>query len=185
MNTYISMLRGINVTGHNKISMIELKKFYESLDFQNVVTYIQSGNVIFDSKLKDPSKLSSPIELNLKKTFDLDVSVILRNKNDIQQIIETNPFIKRNEDPSKLHVTFLHAPPSDLHKLSSFTIDSDEFIIVNKEIFLFCTNGYGRTKFTNNFFESKLNLTATTRNWNTVNALYKIAVIDKQNSQIS
>ena len=174
MNTYISMLRGINVTGHNKISMPDLKNFYESLDFQNVVTYIQSGNVIFDTKLKDLSKLSALIELNIKKSFNLDVSVILRNKIDLKRIISDNPFIKRNEDPSKLHITFLQTPPYYLNKLSSILIDTDEFIIIDKEIFLFCPNGYGRTKFTNNFFENKLSLTATTRNWNTVNALYKI-----------
>jgi uncharacterized protein (DUF1697 family) len=175
MNTYISMLRGINVSGHNKISMPELKNLYESLDFQNVVTYIQSGNVIFNSKQKEISKLSSLIETELKKRFDIDASCILRNKNDLLRIITNNPFIQRNEDSSKLHVTFLNAPPSDLRKLSPPQNECDEFIIIDKEIYLFCPNGYGRTKFTNNFFENRLNLTATTRNWNTVNALYKIA----------
>jgi uncharacterized protein (DUF1697 family) len=174
MNTYISMLRGINVTGYNKISMADLKKLYESLDLQNVVTYIQSGNVIFDSKQKD-FKLPALIELNIKKTFDLNVSVILRTGNDLESIILNNPFIKRKEDPSKLHITFLNSPPSDLRRFSLPQNECDEFIIFDREIFLFCPNGYGKTKFTNNFFESKLNLTSTTRNWNTVNALYKIS----------
>jgi uncharacterized protein (DUF1697 family) len=170
------MLRGINVTGHNKISMADLKNLYESLDFHNVVTYVQSGNVIFDSAKQDESKLSSLIETQIKKSFGLSVPVLIRNKNDLQRIISGNLFVKRKEDPAKLHITFLNnsPAPSDLNKLSLPPNETDEFIFKDKEIFLFCPNGYGRTKLTNNFFEKKLNVIATTRNWNTVNALFKL-----------
>src|SRR5665647_2210851 len=145
MNRYISMLRGINVSGYNKISMTDLKNLYESIDFRNVVTYGLSGNVIFNSTKQDVLKLSYQIETKLKKSFDLSVPVLLRNKDDLQRIISDNPFVKRNEDPAKLHVTFLLTPstPSDLNILSSPPNERDEFIILNKEIFLFCLNGYG------------------------------------------
>jgi uncharacterized protein (DUF1697 family) len=177
MNTYISMLRGINVSGHNMISMPDLIKLYESLDFQNVVTYVQSGNVIFDSTIKDIPKLSSQIESHIKKTFNFSVPVIIRHKDDLRLIISGNPFIKRKKEPINLYVTFLQStpPPFDFKTLPPSTNSSDEFIIKNKEIFLFCPNGYGRTKLNNNFFEKKLNLNATTRNWNSVNALFKLA----------
>ena len=174
MNSFISLLRGVNVTGYNKLLMADLKSLYESLDFKNVVTYLQSGNVVCDSNQKDASTLSSIIEMQIKKTFDLNVSVLIRNKNDLQGIITSNPFIKRKEDPTKLHVTFLHSLPTDLQKLSALPDGPDECVVINKEIFLFCPNGYGRTKLSNNFFENKLNVIATTRNWNTVNALYKL-----------
>ena len=177
MNTFISMLRGINVSGHNIISMSDLKKLYQSLDFKNVVTYVQSGNVIFDTTKKDASKLSSLIETQIKKSFNLSVSVLIRDKNDLQRIISGNPFIKRKKDPIKLYITFLQSSPApfDFNKLPLPSTESDEFILIDKEIFIFCPNGYGRTKLNNNFFEKKLNLISTTRNWNTVNALYKLA----------
>jgi uncharacterized protein (DUF1697 family) len=177
MNKYISMLRGINVSGYNKISMADLKSLYESLDFRNVVTYGLSGNVIFNSPKQDVLKLSYQIQTQLKKSFDLYVPVLLRNTDDLKRIISENPFVKRKEEPTKLHVTFLNTSPipSDLNKLSAPANESDEFIIKDKEIFVFCPNGYGRTKLNNNFFEKKLSVITTTRNWNTVNALFKLA----------
>src|SRR5664280_840590 len=119
MNRYVSMLRGINVSGYNKISMADLKNLYESLDFRNIVTYGLSGNVIFNSPLKDVLKLSYQIQTQLKKSLELFVPVLLRNTDDLKRIISENPFIKRKEDPTKLHVTFLNTypTPSDLNKL--------------------------------------------------------------------
>lgn len=177
MSTFISMLRGINVSGHNKIGMADLKYLYESLNFRHVLTYVQSGNVIFDSTIWDVPKLTSIIESAILKSFGLTVPVVIRNNTDFQRIINNNPFlINRNEDPAKFHVTFLLNSPakSDLIKLPSSPNDNDEFILSGNEIFLFCPNGYGNTKLNNNFFEKKLNTTATTRNWNTVNTLYKM-----------
>jgi uncharacterized protein (DUF1697 family) len=176
MNTFISMLRGINVSGHNNISMPDMKNLYESLGFQNVVTYVQSGNVIFDTTKQDPSRLSSLIELQIKKSFNLSVPVIIRNKNEFKLIITRNPFVKRKEDLIKLYVTFLQSSPvpSDLNKLIVPPLVTDQLIIQNKEIFLFCPNGYGKTKLNNNFFEKKLNIIATTRNWNTITTLFKL-----------
>jgi uncharacterized protein (DUF1697 family) len=176
MNTFISMLRGVNVSGHNKISMSDLKSLYLSLGFQNVVTYVQSGNVIFDGKQNDTASLSITIESQIKKSFGYDVPVLIRNKNDFHSILNNNPFIARKKDSSQLYVTFLQSPPSNLQKLSSLPKVPDEFIIIDKEIFLFCPNGYGRTKLNNNFFENKLNEIATTRNWNSVKALYELAI---------
>jgi uncharacterized protein (DUF1697 family) len=178
MYTFVSMLRGINVSGHNKIGMPDLKYLYETLNFRHVLTYVQSGNVVFDTSEKDISGVSSLIESNILKSFGFFVPVVIRDKNDFNKIISHNPFlIDRNEDPAKLHVTFLLNPPSasDLAKLPSSPNESDEFILKGKEIFIFCPDGYGRTKLNNNFFEKKLNTVATTRNWNTVNALYKMA----------
>lgn len=175
MITYISMLRGINVSGQKKIKMEELKKLYESLGFKNVQTYIQSGNVIFDFSDTNISKLINKIEQKIKKSFNFDVPVLIRTKNDLQKLIANNPFTKK--DSSKLYVTFLSDTPikSPLDEITKIKDKSEEFIISGKEIYLFYPNGYGRSKLTNNYFERKLKLSATTRNWKTVNKLLELS----------
>jgi uncharacterized protein (DUF1697 family) len=178
MKTFISLLRGINVSGQNKIRMAELTRLYEELNFFNVFTYIQSGNVIFDCAEQDPAPLARLIEAEIERSFGTSVRVFLRDKNRFQQIEESNPFVnQRNEDPEKLHVTFLSESPPEsvLSNLSVPSGSADEFMVYDKEIYLFCPNGYGRTKISNSFFERKLSVSATTRNWKTVKALNEIA----------
>ena len=178
MNTFISMLRGINVGGQKTIRMAELKSLYESLDLVNVKTYVQSGNVIFDSLEPDAAKLAELIEAQIEQTFGYFVAVFMREANDFERIVNRNPFLhERHEDPNKRHVTFLYRRPSEskLSHLSLPTGAGDEFMVGEKEIFLFCPNGYGRTKLSNHFFERKLDTPATTRNWKTVEALHKMA----------
>jgi uncharacterized protein (DUF1697 family) len=169
------MLRGINVSGQKKIKMGELKKLYGSLDFKNVKTYIQSGNVIFECSDTNVSKLINKIERKIKNFFGFDVLVLIRTIPEMQKLIENNPFAKKNT--SKLHVTFLSDTPtqSPMDEINKIKDQSEEFFISDKEIYLFCPNGYGRSKLSNNFFERKLGLSATTRNWNTVNKLLELA----------
>jgi uncharacterized protein (DUF1697 family) len=178
MNTFISLLRGINVSGQNRIRMPDLRDLYYSLSLVNVETYVQSGNVVFDCAEKEATQLAKIIEAEIARSLGLSVKVILRNKGWFKQIIDRNPFvIQRNEDPEKLHVTFLSEIPSELalSKLPTPASTTDEFRISGLEIYLFCPNGYGRTKLSNTFFERKLNVSATTRNWKTVNALHEMA----------
>ena len=177
MSKYLSMLRGINVSGQKSIKMDDLIKLYESLNYKNVSTYIQSGNVLFDSSEEKLENIAGKIEKKIKKEFSYDVPVIIRTKNDLGHIINTNPFLKRkNIDHSKLHFTFLSKLPEGQVplKIIETKSDEDEFYIKSKEIYLYCPNGYGRTKYTNSFFENNLNVNATTRNWNTVNKLFKM-----------
>jgi uncharacterized protein (DUF1697 family) len=178
MNTFISMLRGINVSGQKRVGMTALKSLYESLGMLNVRTYVQSGNLVFESNEQSPSKLANMIEVQIERSLGFSVSVFIREPKDFEQIIASNPFLKRNEDPSKLHVTFLDDSllGSALSNLAMPNKEGDEFFAGDKGIYLFCPNGYGRTKLSNAFFERKLKVAATTRNWKTVNALYKIAL---------
>ena len=175
MRTYISLLRGINVSGQKKINMEELKKLYESLGFKNVQTYIQSGNVIFEGSDTDVSRLINKIEGKIKNSFGFDVKILIRTKNEMQKLIENTPFNKK--DPSKLQVTFLSDSPVQLplDEINNAKDNSEEVSISGKEIYLFYPNGYGRSKLSNNFFERKLKLSATTRNWKTVNKLLELA----------
>lgn len=175
MNTYISMLRGINVSGQKQVRMADLKNLYESMGFENVRTYVQSGNVIFESAEKDEAKLSKQIEAKIEETFGFSVPVLVRTAQDFKRIVENHPFTK--EDPAGVLVTFLHERParSKLDDLSSYEDKVDQFAIGEQEIFLFCPGGYGKTKLSNTFFEKKLGVAATTRNWKTVNMLYEMA----------
>lgn len=182
MKTLISLLRGINVSGHKRVGMADLKQLYESLGLANVQTYVQSGNVVFDSAKSDQAKLAALIEAQIERTYNYAVSVFIREARDFQRLLSHNPFLKgRQVAPTQLHVTFLYRSPpkSVVSSLQTPSSGADEFAIKGQEIFLFCPDGYGRTKLSNNFFERKLSVPATTRNWNTVNALYKLAKENK------
>ncbi len=179
MTTFISILRGINVSGQKKILMQDLKSVYEDLQFKDVRTYIQSGNVIFksDGKLSDTA-LAKKIEQAILKRYDFNVPVIIRSVEELKKVISTNPFLKENNiDIERLYVTFLSEIPikTNMEGIKVPGVSSDRFVINNKEVFLYCPGGYGETKLSNNFFENKLKVAATTRNWKTVNKLFEMA----------
>ena len=179
MQTFISILRGINVSGQKKILMADLKALYENLKFSEVKTYIQSGNVIFksDSKLSD-LQFAEKIKREILKNFKFEVPVIIRTKEELKKIIAQNPFMEeKNIDLKKLHATFLSETPAKekIEQIKEVDFSPDQFIIKGKEIYLHIPNSYGETKLSNNFFEKKLKVTATTRNWNTVNKLFELA----------
>jgi len=172
MNIYVSILRGINVGGHNKIRMEDIKALFESLGHKEVTTYIQSGNVIFkNDKNQSVTILSQNIEKAIEDKYHFVVPVIIRSASEMQGIIALNPFLKESViDKEKLHVTFLSDKPvSDTVKaLQQYHFPPDRFQVIGKEVYLSCPVGYGNTKLSNTFFENKLHVRATTRNWNTV-----------------
>lgn len=173
------MLRGINVSGQNKIHMDDLRRLYEELGLQKIQTYVQSGNVLFESDDSNASDLAGQIELQITKTLGMMVPVLVRSAADFGCILKNNPFVTgRQEDSGKLYVTFLHhlPDPALAARLQPPAGETDEFLIIGREIFLFCPNGYGRTKLSNTWFERKLNQVATTRNWKTVNTLYQMTM---------
>ena len=167
MTTYISLLRGVNVSGQKKIKMEDLKKAYESLGFKNVRTYIQSGNVVFDSD----NSLLNKIENKLKEVFGFEVKVLIRTKEEFKKIIQNNPF----KEKDRTYVIFLSEAPKNkpIDEINKSKDKNEEFFINSKEVYLFLPS-YGRTKLNNNFFERKLKLTCTTRNFRTVTKLFEI-----------
>ena len=173
------MLRGINVSGQKKILMADLKKLYEGLGFKDVVTYIQSGNVLFKTSGKSTDvQLGKKIHEALKKQYSFEVPIIIRTLEEMHTVQKDNPFLKKKGvNMERLYVTFLseEAPPDLIEKIMTFEHPTDEFVIIGKEVYLYCPGGYGETKLSNNFFESKLKVVATTRNWNTVNILTGMA----------
>jgi len=179
MYTYISMLRGINVTGHRMIKMIELKALYESLRFKNVSTYIQSGNVVFQSRSNDPVSIGTTLEKAIEKSFGFPVSVVLRRPAELRKIIGRCPFLgAMRADESRLCITFLQSRPKPLLIKTMAPMaarSTDTYAVIGKEIYLHCPNGYGKTIFSIGFFEKNLKVVATTRNWRTLHTLISMS----------
>lgn len=179
--TYIAILRGINVSGQKKINMKELKDLLGTLGFDAIKTYIHSGNVVFNYDPGKSDKVASQIELAIKNHYGFDVTVLIRTRAEILDCIKANPFNTRpNLDIKQLYASFLsHQPESpNIEKVIAFESDADEFTILDKTIYVYCPGGYGTTKLSNNFFENKLKVRATTRNWRTIN---EIALIAQEN----
>jgi len=177
MPTYVAMLRGINVGPGKIVKMERLRASFEALGFGGVRTYVQSGNVIFESEPKSAAELSKKIEEKIQRDFGFTVPVLVKTSKEIAQIVSDNPLVKeKGIDHSKLHVTFLSdAPPMMAVKvLEPLATGRDRFRILNREIYLYCPDGYGNTKLSNNAIEKKLSVVATTRNWRTMNALLEM-----------
>ncbi len=178
MITYIAILRGVNVSGHRMIKMDALRKMFEELDFQNVQTYIQSGNVVFRDKNKNQKEIEKKIHKAIEEKFGFDVPVIVRDYREVKQIISKNPFLQdKTKEVSHLHLTFLSDNPEKerYNKIKVVQYQPDEFYLIDKAIYLYCTNGYSNSKLTNSFWETKLKVNATTRNWKTIKEIFNIA----------
>ena len=178
MHTYISILRGINVSGQKKINMNDLKAVYESLSFKNVKTYIQSGNVLFQTKKIAERTIAHKIEQAIKKHYDFDVPVIVLTLDELNHAIGNNPFRKEKSiNMDRVYITFLaeEAAKENVDKTNTLDFSPDRFVISGREIYIHCPISYGNSKINNNFFENKLKVTATTRNWKTVNELKRLA----------
>ncbi len=181
MRTFISILRGINVGGQRKILMADLKTLYEEQGFGKIITYIQSGNVIFQASERMTDKeAATKIESAIKEKFSCDVAVIVRTVEETENIISSNPFFENKElDATKFHVTLLSEIPDEVNLISigKYDYSPDKFKIHGKDVYLYCPAGYGRTRLSNTFFENKLKVKATTRNWNTITKLFEIASV--------
>ncbi len=177
MNTYISILRGINVGGNRIIKMDALRRLYEDLGYTNIRTYIQSGNVVFQSKQSDPKEHEIRISHKIKEVFSFDVPVIVKTKIELASIYRNSPFFQtQTNEIEKLHVTLFSSQPnlSDIENIN-ISIGHDEVAFGDSVLYLYCPDGYGRTKFSNQYLEQKLKVTATTRNWKTIAELINIS----------
>jgi len=176
MARFIAMLRGVNVGG-NILKMDRLRELCDQLGFKDTRTYVQSGNLVFESD-RPQAELCSLIEKRLAGETRLPVCVILRTPAEFEKIISGNPFLKeKGIDVSKLHVTFLAKPAGKdaLKNLAAIKAGQDRFRVLGKELYLHCPSGYGETKLSNNALQKALGVNATTRNWNTVNKLDEMA----------
>jgi uncharacterized protein (DUF1697 family) len=158
MNTYVAVLRGINVGGQRIIAMKDLKALFIKKGFGNVMTYIQSGNVVFESSESDTKKLKKHIIALIQNHYNFSVPVLVLSHENMLEILEKNPYIDREQDTNKLHVTLLEKIPDEKLLASCYDekFQSDEFTIKDTTIYLYCPDGYGMTRFSTTFFEKKL-----------------------------
>ncbi len=179
-NKHLALLRGINVSGKNLIKMKDFQVLLQENGFINVTTYIQSGNIIFESQLSDIKEIENKISQLIKKEYGFDVPIIVLTLTDLENLIEYNPFAaEANEEPTKVLISFFRDLPSPklIDELKSREYETEKFKFEKKYAYLHCMNGYGKAKINNNFLENKLKVIATTRNWKTILKLFEIMTI--------
>jgi len=176
VTVYVAMLRGINVGGHAKVAMADLRAAFAEMGCADVQSYIQSGNVVFRSS-KSPAALLATLEHGLDAAFGHGIRVVIRTSSQIADVVGHNPLKGGGREPAKLHVTFLASKPapSRVADLDPDAFLPDEFRSAGCEVYLHCPGGYGRTKLNNTFFERRLGVVATTRTWSTVTTLSTLA----------
>lgn len=184
MTTFVALLRSVNVGGRNRVLMADLVRLVESLGFDDVETYVQSGNVVFTGS-GAPTAAARAIEGAIGDRLGLEVPVIVRSGKQLSRLLEVNPFLRSGADPKYLHVTLLAGPPApDRRRLvvgsegpsgADHPYGDDRFELVGSDVFVHCPGGYGTTKLNNAFFERRTGVVATTRNWRTVTTLARMA----------
>ena len=176
MTTYLALFRGINIGGHNKVTMKELALLLEELGCRNIRTYIQSGNVIFDSSIRSRSKLSSAISQSIFHKVGFAPRVMLLSAAELKDAIAKNPF--PSDDGKAVHFLFLEEHPVNpgLERLTALKSNSEEFALGDKVLYLYTPEGVGRSKLAMNA-EKCLGVATTGRNWNTVSRLISMLTI--------
>ncbi len=178
MAVIISMLRGVNVGGHNKMKMDALRALYESMKLRDARTYVQSGNVIFRTDERDMARLAKRIEDGIERKFGFQSDVILRTAAEMREVITRNPFAKRRGiEPGKLLVSFLGSDPGEegREKVRQMKCDPEEMRVEGREIYIYFPNGAGRSKLQWAGLGKMLKTTGTGRNWNSVTKMLEMA----------
>ncbi|MEI7555996.1 DUF1697 domain-containing protein [Candidatus Chlorohelix sp.] len=177
MGTYLSLFRAINVGGNAQVKMAALTEVHEALGLSNIATYLQTGNVVFDSKEIDPHQLTEQITTEFEKRFGFHTEVMLRTQAELKEVFANNPFINQPEKETKwVVVMFLSDTPDEQaqHNFSSAFSGLEELHLSGKELYIYYPNGIGTSKLINAVIEKKLKVTGTGRNWNTVTKLAEI-----------
>jgi len=178
MTVVISMLRGVNLAGHNRIKMDALRALYESLGLLDVQTHIQSGNVVFRTEARDLARLTKRVGKGIERSFGFLPDVIVRTSSELRDVIARNPFAARpGIDPSRLLVTFLSSDPGPEARDNILKIKAhpEELWIDGRELYVYYPNGLARPKLSPALIERTLKTSGTGRNWNTVRKLLDIA----------
>lgn len=180
MTTYIAFLKGINVGGHKKVSMADLHELLSSSGYENVQTYIQSGNVVLQASEKSLLKIEEVIKKSIFKKFGFEVSVLVKTIQNLERIFDACPFSEEKKKAS--YFIMLHdTPESDLIKVASEKVyEGEEYAIIKNCIYFFCEKGFGQAKFNTNFFERKLKTFATARNYNTMVKLIALSSLNEK-----
>lgn len=174
----ISLLRGVNVGPHKRMSMDALRALYLELGFEDPQTYVQSGNVLFRITGRGPANLADRIEQAIETRFGFHSHVILRTRQEMAETVAHNPFANRPEiEANRLIVTFFRSDPGEegRAKLRSLQVDREEISVVRRELYAYFPDGMGRTKLTPARVERAAGTPGTARNWNSVTKMLAIA----------
>lgn len=177
MKVYIALLRGINVSGQKLIKMAELKLMFEGLGFERVQTYIQSGNVLFESQEIRMELLRSQIEEQIESVFGFQVTVVLRTVQELERVVRDCPFRTEDwADGETLYVSLLAEVPAQpgIDWLLACNSEVDDYHFADTEVYVFCRQSIRKSMFSNNLLEKKLGVAATTRNWATTRKLLEM-----------
>ncbi len=176
MTTWIALLRGINVGGHKKVPMAELRALCAGVGFHFVATHIQSGNVVFRAE-GTASALGGRLAEAVRERFGFDVAVMARSRSHLERVVRGNPYLGTGLDPKTFYVGFLGDTPSQAKRddMPEQPPGPEEFQVVGEEIFLVYPEGVGRSKLTGAWLERALGVPVTVRNWRTVNKLLEMA----------
>ena len=173
----VSLLRGINVGGRNKIRMADLRELYASLGFRNARTLLQSGNAVFETAESDMTLVGREIEAGIRRAFSLDIRVIMRSAAEFEAVLQRHPFSAEHlREARKVAVVFLSdAPTADaLTELRASNTGPEIIHADGCELYIFYTEGMARSKLDNKRIERHLRLVSTARNWNTCLKLRKL-----------
>ncbi len=170
---YVALLRGINVGGNNMIKMETLRSTFESLGFENVKSYINSGNLAFDSAKTDDGKLAKTIHDAIQSEFGFDISVMVRPISEVQEIVEWNPFDGQFESHKDVHIFFLNDKLTDEQEalLLEQGSENEMFAIFGRHVACLLKIHITDSAIGKGFIDKKLKIAATARNWRTVKML--------------
>jgi uncharacterized protein (DUF1697 family) len=178
MRTLIALLRGVNIGGHHKIKMEELRKLFAAMKLRDAQTYVQSGNVVFRAEGRDTAGIERKIRAGIAKKFGFEVSVMVRTAEELREVVRRNPFAKRKEiEPTKFAVMFLGDDPGEEKRKLARQIDTkpEELVLRGREAYIYFPNGMARPKMSWPKIERVLGTSGTGRNWNSVMKLLELA----------
>ena len=175
MTTFIVLLKGINVGGHRKLPMSELRSILESIGFINPRTYIQSGNVVLTSEHNDKNYVERMVSQAIHDKFGFEVMIIAMTRSDLESVFDRCPFPE--EKKKRSYFMLLHKAPTKamIASVSEKIYPGELYQIIGTCIYYFSDVPFGRSKFNVNFFERHLNTFATSRNYNTILKLLSLS----------
>ena len=176
MARHIVLLRGVNLGPRNRVAMPELREALTEAGFDDVQTYVQSGNVVLSSGAS-ATTVARKVARVIEDRFGLDIDVVVRTKAELAKVVERDPLGKVAEDPKRYQVTFLATKPKAevVEKLASAAVEPERLVHNGRELYAWHPNGVGRSKLAALLSGPQLGVTGTARNWATVTKLLELA----------
>jgi uncharacterized protein (DUF1697 family) len=176
MARHVVLLRGINIGSRNRVSMPALREALEEAGFTDVQTYLQSGNIVVESRAK-PETVRKKVEQLIEQRFGLEIAVVVRTRAELAAVVKRNPHAKVATNPKAYQVTFLEQklPAKTVRELEEAAADDERVVVSGREVYAWHPQTIARSKLWAKLAGKDLGVTATSRNWTTVEALVELA----------